>query len=318
MKWVFLGISIALVAIVLIYVIIMYVTFRIMLYRPKPPKELVFPKVFLEGAFDKHTPYIKETNKKNEKKPYESVSINTTIGKLKARFFENKDSNKIVIFVHGYYSFGMRDIGYYGTLHEDLNVSLLVVDQRASGESEGKYTSFGAFECYDIREWIFYLDKRYKGEKDIYLHGISMGASTSLLVTSLLDLPESFKGVIADAGYSNANNIILVAGKRIFKIKPNLGFWMVNSFAKLYGGFDLKKINISEELQKNTDIPILFIHGTNDLFVPYEMSVKNYEAAKCAKKLVSFEGAGHCESYLLNKEKYTEELRAFIYGERKL
>ena len=98
----------------------------------------------------------------------------------------------------------------FDTLYDDLNVSLLVIDQRAAGESEGVYTSFGALERFDIREWIFYLNGRYNGEKEIYLHGISMGAATSLLVTALAALPPSFKGVVADCGFSRTDVTLLL------------------------------------------------------------------------------------------------------------
>jgi len=318
MKWVFLGLAILIFLVISLYFWTVMITFRMLFRRPKLPKKLVFPKAIFGSVFDKHIPEIEANHKKNAKKACEIVTISSSAGKLKGRFYENENSNKIVIFIHGYYSSGMRDIGYFGSLHKELNVSLLVIDQRANGESDGVYTSFGALERYDIREWIFYLNARYKGEKDIYLHGISMGAATSLLVTALAALPPSFKGVIADCGFSRTNGVIFFAGKRMLKIKPKLTFWGLNLIAKLAGGFDLNKVNVSRELHKNTKIPILFIHGTADLFVPYNMSVKNYKATSGPKKLVAFPDAGHCESYLSNKALYTEEMRKFIYGKRKV
>ncbi|OQC10526.1 MAG: Alpha/beta hydrolase family protein [Tenericutes bacterium ADurb.Bin087] len=318
MEWVILGIVIAIFLVVSTYFWTVMITFRILFRRPITPKKLVFPKPFFGGVFDKHIKEIEENHQKNAKLPCEEIYISSSAGRLKGRYFENATSNKVIVFIHGYYSSGMRDVGYFGSLYSDLGVSLLVIDQRATGESEGVYTSLGALERFDVREWIFYLNSRFKGEKDIYLHGISMGAATSLLVTALAALPPSFKGVIADCGFSRTNGVIFFAGKRMLKIKPRLTFWGLNVIARLAGGFNLNNVNVSRELHKNTKIPILFFHGTADLFVPYNMSVKNFKATSSKKRLVAFPGAGHCESYLSNKELYTEEMRKFIYGKRKV
>jgi fermentation-respiration switch protein FrsA (DUF1100 family) len=191
-------------------------------------------------------------------------------------------------------------------------VSLLIIDQRANGASQGVYTTLGAMERFDIREWIFYIDKRFNGKKDIYLHGVSMGAATSLLVTALNGLPRSFKGVIADCGYSRTNGVLLYAGKRIYKIRPKILYMGINLFARFFAGFNLNKVKISKELKKNKTIPILFIHGSADVFVPYNMSVKNYKATPAPKKLIRIEGAAHCESYLLNPALYTKEVKEFL------
>ncbi|OQA79133.1 MAG: Alpha/beta hydrolase family protein [Tenericutes bacterium ADurb.Bin239] len=318
MEWVILGIIIALLLLISTYIWTVLITFRLLFRRPLKTKKLVFPKPFFGDDFDKHIDGILKAQARYASKLSEEVAIRSSAGWLKGRLFENPNSNKIVIFVHGYYSWGMRDIGFFDTLYDDLNVSLLVIDQRAAGESEGVYTSFGALERFDIREWIFYLNGRYNGEKEIYLHGISMGAATSLLVTALAALPPSFKGVVADCGFSRTDGVIFFAGKKMLKIKPKLMFWGLNILAKTAGGFNLKDVNVSKELHKNTTIPILFIHGTADLFVPYNMSVKNFKATGGPKKLVAFPKAGHCESYLTDSEKYTEEMRKFLYGKRKI
>lgn len=59
-------------------------------------------------------------------------------------------------------------------------------------------------------------------------------------------------------------------------------------------------------------IPIIFIHGTEDDFVPYEMSVQNFKTCSHKiKKMVSVEGAGHGLSYLVDKKGYLKAIREF-------
>lgn len=311
MEWVFIGIAIAVFLIISTYIWIVTITFGLLFRRPITKKQVYLRPLFGEG-FNRHTESIKKTQEYFAGKKHENVSIVSSNIVLRGKFFEKPKSDKIVIFIHGYYSSGMRDIGYFGDLYKNLNVSLLIIDQRANGRSEGMYSTLGAMERFDIREWIFYLNTRYQGKKDIYLHGVSMGAATSLLVTSLQYLPLSFKGVIADCGYSSTNGVLLYAGKRLVKIRPKLLMWGMNFFARFFAGFYLNKVKVAKELRKNNEIPILFLHGTDDRFVPFNMSVKNYKASSSPKKLVAFEGAGHCESYLINSELYTKEVKEFL------
>lgn len=286
-----------------------------LLFRRRITKKTIYLKPFFGEHFNKHTAAIEKTQKIYEEKTFEEVSIISGDLTLKGRFYENQKSNKIFIFVHGYYSYGAHDIGYFGTLHDELGVSLLIIDQRACGESEGRYTSLGILERFDVREWLFYLDSRFKGKKDLYLHGVSMGAATSLLVSALPGLPVSLKGVIADCGFSRTNGVLLYAGNRLLRIRPKLLMWGINLYARMFGGFRLRKIKVSNELRKNETIPLLFIHGTDDKFVPFNMSVKNFKSAGTHhKKLIPVANAEHCESYLINKEMYIKEVKEFIDG----
>lgn len=311
MLW--LWISLGVLACLLIgYVISVGVTFGVVFGRRFVTKT-VFIKPFFGKSFNKHTKTIEKTRHDYENRHYDEVSIMNNDLTLKGRFYENKNSNKIIIFVHGYFSIGTNDIGYLGTLYDDLGVSVLIIDQRACGESEGRYTSLGILERFDVREWIFYLDKQFAGKKDIYLHGVSMGAATALLVSALPGLPKSFKGVIADCGYSRINGVLLHAGNRLFKVRPKFLMWCINLYAKFFGGFNLNKLKVSSELRKNEDIPLLFIHGTEDKFVPFNMSVKNFKSATVKdKKLIAIADAHHCESYLVNSELYFKEVKEFI------
>ena len=311
MKWVFISLGILAFLIISTYVWVVAITFGVLFRRPLTQRQLYLKPLFGK-EFIRHLDTIKHQIGLIAARPFEEVSIMSGNLRLKGKFFEYKDSHKVVIFVHGYYSSGMKDIGYLGKLYEDLKVSLLIIDQRANGASQGVYTTLGAMEKFDIREWIFYIDKRFNGEKDIYLHGVSMGAATSLLVTALNGLPRSFKGVIADCGYSRTNGVLLYAGKRIYKIRPKILYMGINLFARFFAGFNLNKVKISKELKKNIKIPILFIHGSADVFVPYNMSVKNFKATPAPKKLIRVEGAAHCESYLLNPVLYTKEVKEFL------
>ena len=92
---------------------------------------------------------------------------------------------------------------------------------------------------------------------------------------------------------------------------PNLMYPFIKLGARIFGGFDLEKYSPIEAMKKCT-IPIIFIHGTTDDFVPYEMSVENFNTCthKC-KKMVTVEGAGHGLAYLKDTDGYFKAIREF-------
>lgn len=70
-------------------------------------------------------------------------------------------------------------------------------------------------------------------------------------------------------------------------------------------GYSFKEYSTLEAMKTNK-IPVLFIHGSNDKFVPPYMSKQNFEAAVCEKQILIVENAGHGSSYFENKPLYEE------------
>ena len=62
---------------------------------------------------------------------------------------------------------------------------------------------------------------------------------------------------------------------------------------------------------KNAKIPVIFIHGDADDFVPCDMSSRLYEACVTQKKFVVIHGAGHGLAFPIDQEGYVEALRQF-------
>ena len=135
-----------------------------------------------------------------------------------------------------------------------------------------------------------------------------MGAATAL-ITAGKDLPENVIGALADCGYTSAKDIIKKV-IRDMKLPANLLYPLVKLGAKIFGGFSLEETS-PEEAMKKCKIPVIFIHGEADNFVPCEMSKINYDVCTAPKKLVTFEGAAHGLSYLTDENKYLTEVKAF-------
>ena len=71
-----------------------------------------------------------------------------------------------------------------------------------------------------------------------------------------------------------------------------------------------KEVSCTEAL-KNCKVPVMFIHGTDDHFVPVEMTYENYKACASEKHLLIVPGAEHGMSYMVEKDKYEKEALHF-------
>ena len=135
-----------------------------------------------------------------------------------------------------------------------------------------------------------------------------MGAST-VMMASAMELPPNVISALADCGYTSAKDII----KKVIhemKLPANLLYPFVKLGAKLYGHFDLEETSPLEAM-KNCRIPIIFIHGETDDFVPCDMSRANYDACIAPKRLFTVADAGHGMSYLLDNAGYFKALKEF-------
>lgn len=228
--------------------------------------------------------------------------------RLAARYYDC-NSQKTVILFHGYRSSAKRDFSCAVKLYYEDGCNVLLVDQRSHGKSEGRLITFGVKERRDVLSWVDYALEN-TATSEIYLSGMSMGATTVLLATGL-PLPENVKGIIADCGFTSPVSIIKKVARQAFRINAGIFIPFMNLLCRAFGGFSLYGISTTEALA-DSKIPVLFIHGLNDNFVPCDMSRAAYEKAGCEKDILLIEGAGHGMSYLVDTARVKNAIEMFL------
>lgn len=219
------------------------------------------------------------------------------------------DSNKTAIIAHGYTSQAMNMYSYAKFYHE-LGYNVLMPDARGHGESEGDYIGFGWPERLDYIQWINYVLKQNGDDTEIVLHGVSMGSAT-VMMTSGEDLPEQVKAVVADCGYTSAEDVLSYQLKRMYHL-PSFPILQATSLmTHIRAGYSFSEASALEQVKK-TDKPILFIHGEDDTFVPVEMVYELYEAANGDKELLIVQGAEHANAYDADPVLYEETVTNFL------
>lgn len=228
---------------------------------------------------------------------------------LYAKYYEYSKDSPIEIMFHGYKGNAERDLSTGVKRAFKCRRSVVLVDQRASGRSDGHTISFGINERVDCLYWARYVSEKFGTNRKIILTGISMGAAT-VLMASNLDLPSNVVGILADCSYNMPKDIIMKVVKDM-KLFPKLIYPSIKRGARLYGNFNLEAASPIESV-KHTKLPIIFFHGSNDDYVPCHMSKKLFDACNSKKRIVEIEQGLHGTSYLTNPNKYLEELNDFF------
>lgn len=232
--------------------------------------------------------------------------------KLRATYFpakEGSNGKKIAICFHGYTSQAMKDFIGLSNYYYKNGYAMLHPDARAHGESEGKYIGFGCLDRMDALGWIGKMIEMHGEDVEIILHGISMGGATVLMAGGL-DLPPQVKGIISDCGFTSPKEVFTHVLNSMYHMPAFPIIQGANLLNKNLAGYGMDECNAKREVAK-AKVPILFIHGSGDTFVPSSMCHELYDACKSSKTKVIIEGAAHAESYFKDMETYEKALNEF-------
>lgn len=298
-----------LAATAVLILLISFLCFCLAFYAKKeaPSEEFTIPP---GKIYEPHREQMVGWMKEARTMPCQEVSITSFDGlQLWGKYFEYAPGAPIELMFHGYRGNAERDLCGGVQRCFSLGRSALIVDQRTSGKSDGRVISFGINEHRDCLRWIEFMLSYFGKDVKIYLTGISMGATTVLMAAGK-PLPEQVIGVVADCGFTSAKAIIKKVIRQL-KLPADVLYPFVKLGAKLYGRFDLEEYSALDAM-KTCRVPVVFIHGEADDFVPCAMSKENYSACQSEQKhLFTVPDTGHGLSYIIDPEGYKKALRVF-------
>ena len=220
-----------------------------------------------------------------------------------------QESHNYVILIHGIWD-NHESNGIYAKHYLEKGISCLLPDLRGFGKSEGNYIGYGLDDRLDIMEWIYWIIKRDPDAK-IILHGMSMGAATTLMTTGE-HLPENVKGAIADSAYTTLREQFASSYKK-FKgsvVPTPIAIVLLRLNILLRAGYDINDVKPIAAVARSKT-PTLFIHGDDDTFIDPHMCSRLYEAAKCPKQYCMILGAAHIEGVVRDPVNYWNKVDAF-------
>ncbi|HSI66147.1 MAG TPA: alpha/beta hydrolase [Planococcus sp. (in: firmicutes)] len=245
-----------------------------------------------------------------EEQEFEEVSMESHDGLLLAGdFLRSEDaSGKAVILVHGFRG-EREEMGDFVQFYHEQGFDVLIPDARGHGQSEGDYMGFGWHDRLDLVQWTELLVEEMD-IRNLLLHGHSMGAA-AVLMAGGEELPAEVAGIVADSGYTSANDILSYQLKHIYGLPAFPLIPVTSGITRIRSGFSFEEASALKQTAKN-ERPLLLIHGERDELVPISMSREIHEAAGNQSVLWTVPDAGHVKSYTVATGEYQERLEEFI------
>lgn len=223
-------------------------------------------------------------------------------------FFIPGSTGRTVILLHGYRSSGFNDFCGIADYYLQRGFGVLLADQRAHGQSGGRLSTFGVKESRDVKSWIQFAEEHFKGE--IWLHGVSMGAS-SVLSAGGKGIPACVRGIVADSPFNDPVQILTYQFEhklRGFPTGPFIPFG--KAAAVLLAGKEF--LTNRSARASDAGIPVLIVCGDADRTVPMRMSDPILEALGDKGSRLVIKDARHAVCWLKDEKSYSEALDRFL------
>ena len=223
----------------------------------------------------------------------------------------SEPTDKLVILTHGYLG-NAKQMGLFGQYYyNDLGYNIFMPDARGHGKSEGKYYGFGWHDRLDLIDWTDLLVEKLGTDTEVAYHGLSMGAATVLMASGEEKLPRQVKAIIADSPYKSVYQLFQYQMNRMFYLPAFPLLDSTSMLTKMRAGYSFRKASALKEVEK-TNVPILYIHGESDTFVPTEMAEELYAHTSSDKELLLIPNANHGESFALAEDQYKLKIDHFL------
>ncbi len=227
---------------------------------------------------------------------------------------------KTALIVHGYTDNAIRMLMIGYLYNKKLKYNILLPDLHNHGLSEGEHIRMGWKDRLDILQWLGIANGIF-GQSDsekndtlhrttqMVVHGISMGAATTMMLSGE-KLPEYVKCFVEDCGYTCVWDEFSHELKNQFGLPPFPLMYTTSLLCDIIYGWNFREASALEQVRK-CDLPMLFIHGEADTYVPTWMVYRLFEAKSGLKELWIAPGSSHAMAYRDHPETYTSWVRNF-------
>lgn len=240
--------------------------------------------------------------------PFQNFTVTTTDSLHLSGWYIPKDSSLgTVIVFHGHGGCRSGVVKEAEEFHT-LGYNVAMIDFRAHGESEGNICTIGFLEANDVKATYDYVVA--KGEKNIILWGISLGAAT---ITKAMDEYKEIQpskvilempfGSLMEAVEGRMHIMKLpaqpLAGMLTFWGGTQQGFWAFN--------------HKPSEYVTSISTPVLLQWGLNDPRVSKSETDEIYKnLASKNKKLVVYDESGHQSLFTNEQTKWVTNVTGFL------
>jgi fermentation-respiration switch protein FrsA (DUF1100 family) len=203
--------------------------------------------------------------------------------------------------VHGYTDNHICFLNLVRMYRDSLNYNVMVPDLHYHGLSEGRAVQMGWLDRLDVEKFITVAHDIWPNDFMV-VHGVSMGGATTMMVSGD-ETPEYVKAFVDDCGYTSVWDEFEGELQKQFGLPAFPLLYTTSLLCKLRYGWSFDEASAINQVRQSP-YPMLFIHGSNDDFVPTAMAYRLYDAKPSRKSLWIAPNAKHTEAYTKYKTEY--------------
>ena len=231
--------------------------------------------------------------------------------KLKVAYIKSNQENttkKAIVLVHGWTSNHIAMLPY-ANMYIKLGFHVFLYDHRNHMHSDKKVTTMGDKESIDLQCIVNHVKEKLGNDVIIGTHGESMGAFTVMMHAGRY---HSVNFVCEDCGYNSLKELLTYQCKYLKKTPTFPTILIASILFKMKTKTSFKNLNVKNHLSTLDDIPMLFVHGDKDKFVPAYMVYKNYDSKNGYKEVKVYDCQRHAHCIVNHYETYLNDLTNFL------
>lgn len=220
-----------------------------------------------------------------------------------------EETRATAVIVHGYTDNAIRMFMLAHLYNHELRYNVLLPDLHYSGLSDGDCFRMGWLDRLDVMRWMDVADSIFGGTQMV-VHGISMGAATTMMVSGEEQRP-FVRCFVEDCGYTSVWDEFEHELRGRFGLPAFPLLHVADWLCGVEHGWTFREASAVEQVKK-CRLPMLFIHGDADDFVPTWMVYELFEAKPQPKEIWVVPDAAHAVSYRDNRDQYVWRVRNFV------
>ena len=221
------------------------------------------------------------------------------------------DGHTWAVVCHGYVG-EPADMAKYAYHFSQLGMNVLT--PAARGHERNVDTGLIQMGWQDASDLVGWVDQIVASDPEarILLFGTSMGGAEVMMASGMDGLSENVRLIVEDCGYTSVWDEFALQLGNVFGLPSFPILNVADAACLLRAGYTFEGASAVESLRK-ASVPMLFIHGDADTFVPFSMLDECYDAcASEQKEKLVVEGAGHGLSASTDPELYWSTVDAFV------
>ena len=218
---------------------------------------------------------------------HEDISIPTADGLTLHGWYVPGPSDFVLLFFHGNagnISHRLESIQQFRL----FGLSVLIVDYRGYGQSEGRASEQGLYRDGDAA-WRYLVDTMDVAPSNIVIFGRSLGGSIAASVAA----QQNPAGLIVESSFTSVPDI----ARDVYPWLPVR--WLV------------RMEHPTRTLVSRVQAPVLVIHSRTDEIIPFHHGQMIFDAARSEKSFISLFGR-HNDAFLTDSENYLRGLGRFL------